>query len=194
LVFYEKGTLQPYTHIHSYLNIPDTSERDSLFQAESRRCKEIIDSIQNYSSEEGYRHYCIFDELYSGTNPTEASKSAYAFLNYMSKYSHVDFILTTHYTAVCNKLNKSKQITNYKMDVSQEKGKLIYNYNLKKGISKIHGAISILEEMNYPDEIMKSVRDTNLCERDILSENNMEQNEQNEPNKPEIPECPEKTI
>ena len=183
--FFEKGTLQPYTHIHSYLNIPDTSERDSLFQAESRRCKEMIDSIQEYSSEQGYRHYCIFDELYSGTNPTEASKSAYAFLKYMSKYTHVDFILTTHYTAVCNKLNQSKQITNYKMDVSQENGKIIYNYNLKKGISKIHGAISILEEMNYPDEIVKSVRETNLYEHDISNE----QNKQNKQNEPDILQC-----
>jgi hypothetical protein len=36
--FYKKCILNPFSHIHSYLNIPDTSERDSLFQAESRRC------------------------------------------------------------------------------------------------------------------------------------------------------------
>jgi hypothetical protein len=38
--FYEAGTrICPYHQLHSYLNIPDTSGRDSLFQAESRRCK-----------------------------------------------------------------------------------------------------------------------------------------------------------
>ena len=42
------------------------------------------------------RHLCVFDELYSGTNPEEATKSSYAFLKYLAKYKHLDFILTTH--------------------------------------------------------------------------------------------------
>lgn len=159
--FFERGSLMPYTHIHSYLNIPDTSERDSLFQAESRRCKEIIDSIQQYPAEKGYRHYCIFDELYSGTNPVEAAKAAYAFLRYTSMFSHVDFILTTHYTSVCKKLRTSKRIINYKMNVKKTDGKLVYTYTLKKGISKIQGAVSILEDMNYPEEIVRSVKSRN---------------------------------
>ena len=85
--FYKSCVLKPYTHIHSYLNIPDTSGRDSLFQAESRRCKEIIDII-NGTNIETTRHFCIFDELYSGTNPKEATKSAYAFLLYLSKFKN----------------------------------------------------------------------------------------------------------
>ena len=44
--FYESATFYPFKHIHCYLNIPDTSGRDSLFQAEARRCKEIIDIIK----------------------------------------------------------------------------------------------------------------------------------------------------
>jgi hypothetical protein len=42
---FESLKLCPYDNIHCYLNIPDTSGRDSLFQAEARRCKEIIDCI-----------------------------------------------------------------------------------------------------------------------------------------------------
>ena len=59
--FYDSCSINPYTYIHSYLNIPDTSGRDSLFQAESRRCKEIIDIIDESSNND--RHLCIFDEL-----------------------------------------------------------------------------------------------------------------------------------
>ena len=40
--FYSSATINPYKYIHCYLNIPDTSGRDSLFQAEARRCKEIF--------------------------------------------------------------------------------------------------------------------------------------------------------
>ena len=157
--FYSACVLNPYTHIHSYLNIPDTSERDSLFQAESRRCKEILDLIRDNPTEKGFRHYCIFDELYSGTNPLEATKSAYAFLNYLTKFNHVDFILTTHYVSICSKLKKSKQISNYKMEVeTDENGLMVYTYKMKKGISKVQGAIRILEDMNYPSEIIQSVK------------------------------------
>lgn len=156
--FYGKCVIYPYTHIHSYLNIPDTSERDSLFQAESRRCKEIIDSIRENPAG---RHYCIFDELYSGTNPAEAAKSAHAFLKYLSKYENVDFVLTTHYSSICKKLAKlecNRRIRNYKMDVIDNAGKLDYTYKICKGVSKIHGAIRVLEQMEYPQEIIDEIK------------------------------------
>ena len=156
--FYKSCKLAPYTHIHSYLNIPDTSERDSLFQAESRRCKEIIDIIKDEG--ENKRHFCIFDELYSGTNPVEATKSAYAFLLYLSRFSNVNFMLTTHYVSICKKFKKSDLVQNYKMDVKVlGNGKLEYTYRLKKGISKIQGAITILKQMEYPTEILDTIRD-----------------------------------
>ena len=155
--FYSDCTLTPYTHIHSYLNIPDTSGRDSLFQAESRRCKDILDIINSVPMDTS-RHFCIFDELYSGTNPEEATKSAYSFLLYLANFKNVNFILTTHYISICKKLKKSKTICNYKMNVLEKEGKLTYTYKMKKGISKIQGAIRILEDMNYPDEILQSVK------------------------------------
>lgn len=154
--FYSSCILNPYTHIHSYLNIPDTSGRDSLFQAESRRCKEILDIIKEYDDPIKYRHFCLFDELYSGTNPAEASKAAYAFLLYLSKIPNVQFMLTTHYVSVCNKFKQSKHIRNYKMIVENlPDGSLHYTYKMKKGISRIQGAVKILKDMEYPDEIIR---------------------------------------
>jgi hypothetical protein len=155
--FYESATLEPYTHVHSYLNIPDTSGRDSLFQAESRRCKEIIDTVVKHGEDDS-RHFCIFDELYSGTNPTEATKAAYGFLTYLNNCPHVDYILTTHYVALCKKFKKSKLLQNYKMDVEDgENGTIRYTYKLKRGISTIQGATKILKDMEYPKEILDTI-------------------------------------
>ena len=39
-----------------------------------------------------------------------------------------------------------------------ENGGFKYTYKMKKGISKIQGAVKILEQMNYPDEIINSVK------------------------------------
>ena len=158
--FYESATITPYTHIHSYINIPDTSGRDSLFQAESRRCKEIIDTIQ-HNVHSQYRHFCIFDELYSGTNPTEASKAGYAFLEYLQQFNNVSFILTTHYLSICKKFKNDNNIQNYKMIVKiNTNGTFNYTYKIKKGISKLKGGIRVLKDMNYPDQIINTFENT----------------------------------
>jgi hypothetical protein len=150
--------VRPYTHLHSYLNIPDTSGRDSLFQAESRRCKDIIDRVVISPVEE--RHFCIFDELYSGTNPVEATKSAYAFLMWLSQRPNVDFVLTTHYAEMCSrfKAKKAVRIANCQMEaVESADGDISYTYRLIPGISKIQGAVKVLREMSYPEEILSTI-------------------------------------
>jgi len=155
--FYSSAILTPYTHIHSYLNIPDTSGRDSLFQAEARRCKDILNIISD-KSDNRFRHFCIFDELYSGTNPEEASKAGYAFLEYLSKRQNVNFILTTHYLSICKKYKKSAHIENFKMQVNVlDDGTFDYTYKMKRGISEIKGALRVLKDMEYPEEIINTI-------------------------------------
>jgi DNA mismatch repair ATPase MutS len=154
--FYKSAFVNPYTHIHSYINIPDTSGRDSLFQAESRRCKEILDIIHDTDCDT--RHFCIFDELYSGTNPVEASNAGNAFIQYLQQYNNVNFILTTHYTSICKKYKNHKRVQNYKMDVIiDENDNYTYTYKLKKGISNIKGARRVLKDLNYPEQIIQKM-------------------------------------
>ena len=152
--FYDSATIRPFDHIHCYLNIPDTSGRDSLFQAEARRCKEIIDCVNENKKE---THFGIFDELYSGTNPDEAVVSATAFMEYMSKFKNVSCMLTTHYTKVCTNLNDKLRIVNMFMETSKSKlnNTIKFKYQLKRGISRVRGAFNILTEMNYPNEILQ---------------------------------------
>lgn len=154
LGFYESASLTPYTHIHSYLNIPDTSGRDSLFQAEARRCKEILDIID---SEEESRHFCIFDELFSGTNADEATSASFGFLKYLQKRENVDFILTTHFVKLCKMVKKASnlQIENFKMDATVDGNNIVFHYKLTKGISKIKAAKLILVQMGFPEEVIR---------------------------------------
>jgi hypothetical protein len=153
--FYTAATIAPYTHIHSYLNIPDTSGRDSLFQAESRRCKEILDAVE--PAEPKSRHFCIFDELYSGTNYREATRAARSFLEYLSRRDNVTFMLTTHYRKLCK--HKNERIVNCKMDVVRAGDRLEYTYVLKPGVSKIEGGIVVMKDLNYPEEIITMMED-----------------------------------
>ena len=135
------------------MNSPDTSGRDSLFQAEARRCKDILSTIDNQ------RHFCIFDELFSGTNPYEAVASAYSFLTFL-RAKNINIMLTTHYIDLCKKFRKSKRFTNYHMDIIFDTSEnIVYNYKLEKKISSIKGGIEVLKQLEFPQEIINNTKE-----------------------------------
>ena len=156
LGFYSSAIIKPYTYLHCYLNIPDTSSRDSLFQAEARRCKTIITELSHSNDKEN--HFCIFDELYSGTNPYEAISSSVALLKYMSKYKNVDYLLTTHFLDVCKQLDRKKEFMNCYMNTIENKDDFEYTYQLLKGISQVKGGVKVLKDLEYPNEIINDTK------------------------------------
>ena len=146
---YKSAKIKLYDMFHSYLNIPDTSGRDSLFQAEARRCKDILECINEYSDK---NHICIFDEIYSGTNPNDAVLCANLYLKGMNHYKpNVDYILTTHYIQLCENFKEDKMISNLKMNVEMSDESINYLYSIVPGISYIHGGKHILKNLNYPE-------------------------------------------
>ena len=156
---YESANVQPYKYMHCYLNIPDTIGRDSLLQAEARRCKDIIDAVKESGAKD--THFCVFDELYSGTNPEEAIISAYVVMNYLAKHKNVSTMLTTHYADLCRKLEKKENMQNCHMKVLKTTNDdFEYTYLLENGISIVKGGVKVLMDMNYPQEIIDSANKT----------------------------------
>ena len=154
---YERATLAPFDKIHCYINIPDTSGRDSLFQAEARRCKEILSLVEE--STHDTRHFCVFDELYSGTNPYEAIGSACSFLDYLDNFKNVSFIITTHFLDLCEKLDTKKGFSNCHMKVlNLDENDFKYTYKISQGISHIKGGVKVLKDLEYPQDIIKGTK------------------------------------
>ncbi len=151
---FDRAVINPYMHFHSYLNIPDTSGRDSLFQAEARRCKDIIDAI-----DAEHRHFCVFDELFSGTNSEEATVASFGFLKYLQQKPNVDFILTTHFTGLCKRIHKEKdclRIKNMRMEATLiDQTDISFTYKLLPGINTIKAARIILIKMGFPHSILE---------------------------------------
>jgi len=149
--FYKSCKLKPYDQIHSYINIPDTSGRDSLFQAEAGRCKHILSSISDNPDD---NVLCVFDELFSGTNPYEAISAASAYLKHICSLDNVTFLLTTHLLDLCKKLNKLKNVKNTQMQVVSNSGDFEYTYKVIDGISRVKGGIKVLRDLGYPQHIV----------------------------------------
>lgn len=140
--FYSSAILCPYDGLCCYINIPDTSGRDSLFQAEAKRCSHIVDEIKASPTK---RSFCIFDELFSGTNPTEASICSLEFMKHLSTFENVTWLLTTHFVDVCN--TPIARCMNYKMLTHIKNDNIKYTYKMKRGISTAQSATLILSEL-----------------------------------------------
>ena len=153
--FFDGASIKIYDYIHCYINIPDTGGRDSLYQAEARQCKNILQLIENNKTK---NHFCVFDELYSGTNPDEAITTAYGYLNHLNKLKNIDYMLTTHYNKLCKKL--TKQNNNFYMNVKTNASgdDFEYTYKIKKGVSKVKGALKVLKDLEYPDTIITNMK------------------------------------
>lgn len=143
----------PYNRIYSYINIPDTSGRDSLFQAEARKCLDIIHYKKNNPN---HRCFCIYDELFSGTNPHEAQTSAISYLKYLQN-NNIDFMLTTHFQKLSNYSNKN--CVQKHMEVINKNNNFTYSYLVKNGSSKVFGGFKVLEDIGFPKEILDNLKE-----------------------------------
>jgi len=153
--FFNNASVKVYDYIHCYINIPDTGGRDSLYQAEARQCKTILQLIENNKTK---THFCVFDELYSGTNPDEAISSAYGYLDHLNKLKNIDYMLTTHYNKLCKKLNKQNNNFFMKVKKNDDNDDFEYTYKIKKGISKVKGALKVLKDLEYPENIITNMK------------------------------------
>jgi hypothetical protein len=150
---FDELKLCPFKYLHSYLNIIDTSDRLSLFQTECKKCKDILQLIKKDNK---HSHLCIFDELFSGTNPDEAVSCGFEFLKYLTN-KNVKWLLTTHFNKLCLKLKTTNNIINKKMISNICENKIKHTYKISNGINKLKGGVEILKEMNYPTEILNNL-------------------------------------
>jgi energy-coupling factor transporter ATP-binding protein EcfA2 len=134
-----------YTKFFAYINIPDTSDRYSLFQAELDNCLSIIKETNEIDNT-----LCIFDELLTGTNNDDANRIQYAYINYISQQPNITAVITTHNTKVCKRLKKLKIINTKQMDEITRK--------LTNGICYKNGGLDIIKKMNYPESIINHFR------------------------------------
>ncbi len=139
----QKAQLPPLATIRCEMNVPDTNERDSLFEAEGRRCLELLETIQ--SAPEGH-HLCIFDELFSGTNADEALDAATGVLQSMASQYKVRFLVTTHMHELGPRLgDRVAQSLAMEYDAGQA------THRVQTGVAATSGARDTLVRLGFTD-------------------------------------------
>ena len=157
-ISYSKNmSITPFSILNTYINIPDTVGKESLFEAEVHRCKNYISRIKNIKDNKF--SLTVFDELFSSTNYHEGLSTSYSICKYLTKYQNTINIITTHFNKL-SILEKEKLFKCYKMKVSQDNNRKIrFHYRLKPGISKKKLAIELLRTKGLDKEIIDCALD-----------------------------------
>ena len=140
----ENIDLTLFKNLNSYLHIPDTKGKESLFEAEMNRSLNYI----NYLKEnEDDKSLIIMDELFSSTNNKEGIEAAKIVCKEMVKYKNNLTLLTTHYSELSSLEKETKKFKNYKFLIRRnEKNDIVFTYKLKKGFSKDYIALELFSK------------------------------------------------
>lgn len=136
------------TRIFSSIHNADSlQEGKSYFLQETAQIKRMIDRITQAPS------LFLLDEPFKGTNTQERIAICRAVLSAMAKNGNT-VLASTHDIELCTHLQE--QYEQYYFCETIEENQLLFDYQLKKGISTQRNAIKILEINNYPEEIVKN--------------------------------------
>ena len=115
----------------SNINVEDNVVKgESYFYNEVQRIKNTIIKIND-----GRKWLILIDELFKGTNVQDAIKCSTVVIEGLIKIKSSLFILSTHLYEIGEALKKYPNINFKYFETAIEDEQLLFNYNLKDGIS-----------------------------------------------------------
>jgi DNA mismatch repair ATPase MutS len=133
-----------FKNLNSYLHIPDTKGKESLFEAEMNRSLNYINYLKSHKED---KSLIIMDELFSSTNNKEGIEAAKIVCKEMIKFKNSLTLLTTHYGELASLEKETKRFRNYKFLIKRdENNNIIFTYKLKKGFSKDYIALELFSK------------------------------------------------
>ncbi len=158
----KEAVVTPFDKINTSIDTTDDiAAGKSLFMIEVDRAQKHIHLLSKLQQDEF--SFSIFDEPFSGTNPTEGAAAEYSILEAMADYTNTLNIVATHYPVVMllEKKCPEKGFVNYKVYITYQSAekKLNYTYKVVPGKSNQAIAIDILEEQGYDIKLLKRARE-----------------------------------
>jgi len=151
----KKFDMTPFHMIESYLHITDSKGSSSLFEAEMFRSRDYIEKLKNMDDDKF--SFIVLDEIFSSTNYVEGFSGAYSILKKISSFKNTLSVTTTHYTDLeCLEKDTKGKIVNYKFEVEHdENNEIIFNYILKRGVSRQYIALELLQKNGFDDDVIE---------------------------------------
>lgn len=129
--------------LHTSMKVTDSLDKKlSLFYAELQRLKMIMDAILQREPV-----FFLIDEMLKGTNESDRHKGAIALVSQLVE-NDADGVLATHDLELTKLENQySQTLANYHFDGYIEEDKLLFDYELKRGICKSSNALELMKKV-----------------------------------------------
>ncbi|MEP7233179.1 MAG: DNA mismatch repair protein MutS [Ginsengibacter sp.] len=143
--------LSVFDGLLSNINVVDNVFKgESFFYNEVQRIKNTIIKIND-----GKKWLILVDELFKGTNIKDALKCSTVVIEGLIKIKSTLFILSTHLYEIGEELKKYTNIDFKYFETDVSDGQLVFNYNLKDGISNDRIGYLILQREGVVDMLEK---------------------------------------
>jgi DNA mismatch repair ATPase MutS len=143
----ESMRLSLFDGLLSNINVVDNiSKGESFFYNEVQRVKNTIIKVNDKR-----KWLILIDELFKGTNVQDAMKCSTVVVEGLIKIKRSLFILSTHLYEISENLKGYPNIDFKYFETEVIDGKLIFNYNLKNGVSSDRLGYLILKRENVID-------------------------------------------
>lgn len=152
-----KASINIVHAIGSFIRVSDTVGKDSLFEAEAKRCADMLDEARTIHENKQNAIYFLDEPMHS-TPPTEGAATAMAVVKHLGSIEGIRVFVTTHYHSMIHLENESPDcFHNISMEaIPQENGKFRFPYRLRRGASRQCIAIELLKEKGFPSTFVKS--------------------------------------
>jgi DNA mismatch repair protein MutS len=152
-----KAQVTPVHALGSFMRISDELGSKSLFEAEVKRCAELIVQAEKTSAEGKLATYFLDEPMHS-TPPIEGSATSKAVIEYIGNLPGIRVLVTTHYHDIITM--DSSQFRNISMDAIEEGmegGTKMYSfpYKIQSGASYKSIALELLEKNKLPSTIVE---------------------------------------
>lgn len=118
------------------------SDGESYFHAELSRLSSIV-----HESEKGKDMFIILDELLKGTNSKDKLLGSELFIERLLQFTNTFGMIATHDLDLTNLATKYPQIKNICFEVIIENDKMLFDYQLKEGVTQNMNAIFLMKQM-----------------------------------------------
>jgi len=132
---------------------PEDSLRDgvSFFLAEVRRVKEVVEAVAS-----GERTVAIFDEVFRGTNVTDALEASRTVLEGCSADRMGNFVFASHLVELAEELEDLQSVQFAYFDGELEDERLRFDYRVRPGVSHQRFGMTLLRREGVP-ELLASI-------------------------------------
>lgn len=127
------------------------SLKDDIESGKSYFLKEA-EAIHRMLYQKKNKTLILIDEIFKGTNPIERLAASVEILNRLAKDNLV--IVTTHDIGILPDLINFEF---YHFEPKISKSSMTFDYKIKKGITEVRNAVKLMEYIEYPEDLIKSI-------------------------------------